>query len=96
MNTQIHNMSAMYCDIIIKINVLWCDIMIEMYGTFKYYKNIKTCDEKCNMMWDYVWVLCIKTKRKEYLYTTSFTHKKEHILVKNKEQKTIKKERLVE
>lgn len=91
MNTQIHNMSAMYCDIIIKINVLWCDIMIEMCGTFKYYKNIKTCDEKCNMMWDYVWVLCIKTKRKEYLYTTSFTHKKEHILVKNKEQKPPKK-----
>lgn len=26
------------------------DIMIEMYGTFKYYKNIKTCDEKCNVM----------------------------------------------
>lgn len=42
-------------------------------------------------MWDYVWVLCIKTKRKEYLYTTIFTHKKEHILVKNKEQKPPKK-----
>lgn len=89
-------MSAMYCDIIIKINVLWCDIMIEMCGTFKYYINIKTCDEKYNMMWDYVWALYPKTRRKEYLYTTSFIHKKEHILVKNKEQKTIKKERLVE
>ena len=83
MNTQIQNISAMYCDIIIKMNMLWCDIMIEMCGNFKYYKNIKTCDEKCNVMWN----LYPKTKRKEYLYTTSFIHKKEHILVKNKEQK---------